>query len=252
MNTDERIMHWLKKQNPKNPMGYLRSVAADYSIQKMNEAILNCKTCPCHNKRKSLPYGNPRGSILVVCENISTEQIENNPTDKEIYYPLVGSSGYDYLLKTFDFFKVNKNELMFINAVNCFTPMDDNSLKSRTPKKCETQECKTYVNYMMDIMNPCGILLLGSVAMNLWNIDSITKARGKFIFANRIPAMPTFHPDFLDRAAQFKSEDQVNEIRKQFFMDIGNFFEYFYKTYSFSNIFTEKPESSFEELKKMK
>lgn len=232
-------------------MEYLRDISADYSMSKLNQAILYCKACPCHNIRKSFPMGNSRASILIVSENISTEQIMASP-DETNFYPLVNSSGGEFFSSILDYIGINKSELIYMNSVNCCTLKNADETETRTPKKSETVACKTFVNYLMDIVNPCGVLLLGSVAMNLWNIDSITNARGKFIFANRIPAMPTYHPDFFEKAKIFKSPEQIEDLKKQFLIDVANFFEYFYKKYPDSNIFLDDPSDKFIEIKSTK
>lgn len=246
---DQQILKLLEQVSPKNPMQYLRGISADYSLEKLNQAISCCDTCSCFNKRKSYPFGNPRGSIMIIGENISTEQVLSDNKQMD-FYPFVNSAGEELLSDVLDLYKVNRDELFFINTVNCCTFKDPESgnLETRTPKKSETLACKTFVNYALDIVNPCGILLLGSVAMNLWHLDSITQSRGKFIFANRIPAMPTYHPDFFTRAKKFKNKDQIADLKNEFVDDIGNFFKYFYEKYPESNIFTDDPSEALSEI----
>ena len=241
------IVRLVKSAAPKNPLAYMREAAADYLLDVLNNSILHCNACPCSNKYKSIAVGNPRGSIVVISENISTNQILQS-SGQTVFSPCENIAGQEFLDSVLDYYCVNRDELLFINSVNCATFKKDSETETRPPKKSEVTACNTFVDYALDIVRPCGILLLGSVAMNVWNIDSITNARGKFIYADRAPAMPTFHPDYFERIAAHKTEEQVDALRIQFINDVGNFFRYLYEKYPDSNLFTADPSAAFAEI----
>lgn len=230
------VLNLIKQANPSNPLSYAHDIVRDYAREKLDSYIDGCKDCSICEGHKSLTKGNANAGIMVIGESVAEDQIDN-PNQ---IYPLEGTEGQVLLEKVFDHFNVNPDEIFYINAVNCFPykKIDDQTL-SRTPSKKEVDNCKVFLEYAIDIVKPTVIILLGSVALNVFHKNAITKVRGQWIDIKGISAMPTFHPEYFIQIEGKKHPDIIEEHKIDFCEDIKNALLSIQERYPNNNILLE-------------
>ena len=129
MDNAEKIYNLVKEEDPDNPLDYVHGIVKDMCIDKMNSYILNCnkcsKICDCN---KTTAYGNSDACVLIIGESGSLEQQDksyNFPYDSTDFedinnnMPFANDAG-DILFKVLDNLNINKNNIFFINSINCF------------------------------------------------------------------------------------------------------------------------------------
>jgi DNA polymerase len=234
----EQILELIKDANPDNPLQFAHSIVKDYSIDKLNEHIISCNDCGICGEGKSITKGNSNASILIVGESLSEEQKDN-----EISFPLEDASG-EILNKVLDSFSINHDEVFYINSVSCWPhKVVGNEIVSRTPSKKEVDSCKVFVDYAIKVVQPRVIILLGSIALNLYKKESITKARGEWIDVFGIPSMPTYHPGYFIQIEGKKDPEIVEMLKWDFYDDLKKAFAYVDKEYPDNNVFLNEIES---------
>ena len=145
------------------------------------------------------------------------------PTE-ETHNALFEGSAVDILTKVVDdILTINRDELIFANAVNCLPYKQTGPDKThRIPTKQELNNCFIFVNHLIEIVQPLAIVLLGSVALNAFEpTKAITKDRGTWLSIKGIPAVATFHPDYFIKVAGKKDEELVEQQKFEFIDDIN-------------------------------
>jgi DNA polymerase len=124
--------------------------------------------------------------------------------------PFVGKCG-----KVLDSFLTScrldpEKDVFIMNVVGCRPP------NNRPPKREEIDSCSTRTDYMIEVVNPNVILLLGSTAAKLADVLSIGPWRGQPVEIEKrglirtYRAVVTYHPSFYLR--QGKSKDVERKI----------------------------------------
>lgn len=234
---EKQILQLVKNANPSNPLQYVQDIIKDYSIEKLNEHIKVCNDCEiCKNNIKSYTKGKANATILIIGESVSEEQ------EGDRVYPFEDSAG-DILNKVLDYYNINKEEIFYINAVNCWPNkvVNSNAL-SRTPNKKEVLNCKTFVEYAIKVVQPRLIITLGSIALNqIFNESlSMTNSRGTWKNYMGIPVMPTFHPGYFIKIQGKKDPEVIEEQKQEFLLDIGKSFLYIQENYPNDNLLQTK------------
>ncbi len=211
------ILNMIKRARPKNPLKFAHDIVRDYAREELDSLILKCNDCEeigCGPK--SLTKGNANSDLMIISESISEVQLSNDPI-----YPLENTKGFELLQKVLNHYKVNPEEVFYMNTVNCFThkKVDDKKIP-RTPNKKEVDNCKVFLEYAIDIVKPTVIILLGSIALNTFRKDSIMKCRGQWIDVKGIPTMPTYSPQYFIQIEGKVHPDLIAEYKEQFCEDI--------------------------------
>ena len=234
MQKKNKILQLVKQTNPANPLAYVHDIVRDYSRDKLGEYILACQDCSICAGPKSLPKGNTDATVMIIGEAINQEQYE---TGEEIIHPLEGTEGFTLLKKVLDHYEVNHDEIFYMNTVNCFPcKIVNDKMLPRTPSKKEVNNCKVFLEYAIDIVKPTVIILLGSVALNIFKQDAISKARGEWIDVKGIPAMPTYHPEYFIQIEGKKHPDIIEELKIDFCDDIKEAFLYIQENHPDNNV----------------
>jgi uracil-DNA glycosylase family 4 len=226
---EKEILKLVKQADPDNPVNYVQNIVKAFAVDKLNDHIICCRDCDdiC-GIGKSITYGNPNASVLIIGDGVSGPEI----IEDGLCYPFSDEDSKEILDITFDAMKINKDEIFYINAVNCWTHklVGEERIK-RTPNKKEVNSCSVFVDYAIRTVQPLVIILFGSIALNLYKKDSISKARGEWIDIKGIPAMPTYHPAYFNKVEGKQDEELINHQKVQFFEDVRNVFLYIQENY---------------------
>jgi uracil-DNA glycosylase family 4 len=237
MNVEDKILELVKQTNPDNPMSYVQNIVKGYSIEKLNSHIMGCKDCEeiCEYG-KSITLGNPNASVLIIGDGIS----DPSCIEDGVCYPFSSKESQEVLDIAFDALHVNREEIFYINAVNCWTHklLGDEKV-NRTPNKKEVNNCSVFVDYAINTIQPLVIILFGSIALNLYRKEAIKKARGEWIDIKGIPAMPTYHPAYFSKLEGKQDEEIIANHKWEFFQDVRNAFLYIQENYPDTGVLLE-------------
>lgn len=219
----EKLILGIVKKDPtamKDPMAFVRRAVKDVAISQLNRAIAACSACSGYSSAKTISYGSPNASVMVIMDYPEETQMNfGKPT---------GPFGTDptlkgFLERCFTNLGVDMEQIFFMNAVNCCpTYKTGNSDIFRAPKKDECKACYTFIKKAVDIVHPLMIIIMGNVALNAFKRDVISKCHGKFFELSCIPAMPTYSPTYLKSLkGQINETERVMKF-KEFKKDIEN------------------------------
>lgn len=227
----------IKKENPKNPMRFLRDIVGDYALDKVKSSIIESKMEGI-SEPKSIPKGSYDSDLLIVSDSVSIAQMY---LEKDIVYPLEGTKGGEMLDKVLDHFNVDREKVMLMNVVNGmpYKEMDGQKFY-RTPSKKEVDFYKTYLDYVIDVVRPSQIILLGSIALNVFVQEPVTQARGKMITVRGIPAMPTYHPEYFVQIEGRKPAGVIDMLKDDFVDDIEKALKNLQTRFPENNVLLEK------------
>ncbi len=120
--------------------------------------------------------------------------------------PFVGSAGR-YLDHVLEGTGLTRQDFFITNVVKCRPP------SNRTPKADEVQTCTSlYLFVQMRLINPCIVLLLGSVAVRrVLDMKTVEEARGRVIERDGRKYIASYHP-----AVRFYREDLAAPVKADF------------------------------------
>ena len=129
--------------------------------------------------------------------------------------PFVGPAG-DLLTKMLAAIGLSRDDVFILNVLKCRPP------ENRAPRPDEVAACKPYLREQLEHLGPPLLLALGNHATKalLQTERGITSLRGRFTTTPEgWRVMPTFHPAYLLRTPDAKSE--VWEDLKKVAADLG-------------------------------
>jgi uracil-DNA glycosylase family 4 len=241
--TKDQILELVMQADPANPLQYVHSIVKDYARNKLDLAIAECKDCSISGLVKTLTAGNSNAAVMIIADTVSEEQVSK--IEENVYQlPLCDSSGETFD-KALDALHVNKDQLFYINSVNCWPYKEvGTEAITRTPTKKETECCKVFVHHAIEIVQPLVIITLGNIALNLFIKESISKARGEWFDYKGIPLMPTYHPGYFDKITGHKDEEMIQMLQWDFFGDLQKAFNYVVEKYPDIKMFEEVNDES--------
>lgn len=126
--------------------------------------------------------------------------------------PFVGRAG-QLLTKIINAMKLSREEVYILNALKCRPP------QNRTPVPEEIDNCRSFVEAQLEVLQPEFIVCLGAVAVRsiLQSTLSIGKLRGQFHTYRGATVVVTYHPSYLLRnedAKRFVWDDMKMLMRK--------------------------------------
>lgn len=238
MDYEEKILELVKEANPDNPVAYVQNIVKPLAREKLDNYISNCQDCGVCAGPKSLTFGSVNSSIMIIGESVIESQVGN----AEYVYPFEGTKEAEMLGKLFDYYHVNRDELFFINAVNCFTHKEVNGNKiKRAPSKTEVTNCRVFLEYAIQTVKPVVIIILGNIALNMFYKEPIKEARGKWMDIMGIPAVPTYHPSYL-LLQEKQNQECVEGYKIDFCEDVRLVLQYIQDNFPDNNILLEKLE----------
>jgi uracil-DNA glycosylase family 4 len=182
--------------NNNNPLDEFRKRNGQELIINLNNKIKACAKCDnnfCHK----CYYGNANAKVLIINDNATN--------DKEII------EYYNDLLEMSD---LDINDVLQVYAVSCVTTRKDKeNIIQRLPSKKECNNCKEYLNEVIDIIKPKVIISLGATALNQFMPGSnlLDYINTKQVF-NGIPTLINYSIKDLFNLCSYKTEDEIDEI----------------------------------------
>lgn len=220
-----------------NPMKFARSIIKERAIQKVNDTILVCNDCKINAPLKTLGYGNLDASVMIIGDYPLKEQFSAN---KKVLYPFEGTGYLNDFNALFQRLSINKDELYWLNTIQCY-PVSNN--KYRCPYTHEIDRCSVFMKYMVDVIHPSMIILLGAVALNCFKKASMNEIHGQWIDAFTIPAIPTYSPAYIAQLEKLGYDiDKIKSLKDAMYKDIEIAFEYLRDKYPNNNVTYRKGE----------
>ena len=192
-NWEKKILRIVRKQNPDDPINYVRNIVKAYAREKLDNQILQCSRCKMmQGSTRSITYGDINAPIMVITDtalpslNAVTRPIENVEQWGIVTFAL--SNGGASLKDCF-----------FINAVNCCPQLviDHNVIYRIVPNLEEKEHCRPYLLSAIEIVKPKCIIILGNIALNSLIKANLNAVRGKVLDVMGIPTVTTFNPRYL-------------------------------------------------------
>ena len=146
-----------------------------------------CQACALATSRTKVVFGAGNNNIPLMFIRDVPEM-----NDTRTGSPFSGPAG-QLLNKMITAMNFSLDEVYLTNIIKCRPP------ENRLPKNEEITACLAYLNKEIESVKPQVIILLGAVATKalLPNMGNIVQMRGKWFDYNGIPAIPTFHPNYL-------------------------------------------------------
>ena len=196
--------------NSDNPLDEFRKQNRQELIIKLNNRILNCSKCNndyCHK----CYLGNANAKIMIINDSAT-----NDEEILKYYYDLI------------DLSDLNPNDVIQIFAVSCVTTRKDkDNIIQRLPSKKECNNCKQYLNEVIDIVKPKVIISLGATALNQFipNSNLLEYINTTQVF-NGIPALINYSIKDLFNLCAYKSDDEIDEISSSILATFNNAAKY--------------------------
>lgn len=184
--------------NSDNPLESARKILAPVCMNKLNKHIINCNDCKtCKNNKKVLAKGNPDANILIIAGNATG--------NKDVI---------DFLQELLDYSEIDQKDIFIINSVSCIcTRYDRGEEVERLSSTTESNNCKYFLDYVLQFVRPRIIVSMGATALNQYIPNSIlTKNIGKIEKFNGIPAIITYSANDLFLLAQTLDDDKLQEL----------------------------------------
>lgn len=215
-----KILSLIKQKDPDNPLEYVHDIVRDYAREKLDQHILDCRDCDICSEPKSITWGDTKARLLIVSESVCEEQ---SGLGRSVY-PLQDCPQRSLLESALGEYY---NKAFYINAVNCMPcRKTGQGIAFRLPSKTEVENCRVFTDFALDLVRPEAVLLLGPIALNLFEEKTMSEARGEIISVQGIPAVATYHPDYFSRVGKMKSELILRELREQFREDVKRILQY--------------------------
>lgn len=182
--------------NNNNPLNEFRKRNGQELIINLNNKIKACAKCDnnfCHK----CYYGNANAKVLIINDNATN--------DKEII---------DYYNDLLEMSDLDINDVLQVYAVSCVTTRKDKeNIIQRLPSKKECNNCKEYLNEVIDIIKPKVIISLGATALNQFMPGSnlLDYINTKQVF-NGIPTLINYSIKDLFNLSAYKTYEETNEI----------------------------------------
>lgn len=162
---------------------------------ELREAVLACPKCRLSETRTHAVFGEGsiKAPVMFIGEGPGYHEDQSGR-------PFVGRAG-ELLTRMISAMQFAREDVYITNIVKCRPP------GNRNPQDDEAAACLPYLNRQIDIIKPKIMVLLGAVPLrHLLGLGGITKIHGTFYEYRGIPVCPTYHPSFLLRSPQRKTE----------------------------------------------
>lgn len=224
MSIEKQILELVKEADPENPIEFVDSIVRPLARKKLDSLIAGCKDCPVGKTTgiRSLSYGDDQAAVMIINEGIYGCQLE-----QDTIYPLQGTPEGELLDTLIDNFHINRRQLFWMNAVNCYC--NNKAGQERAPGFHEAEYCRGYIERAIEIIKPVMVILLGNIPLKLFAKDRIiAEAHGKIIEVHGVTAMPLYSPHALIqmREDEDQLEDLIEQYETEFCEDFKKAFKY--------------------------
>ena len=196
--------------NSDNPLDEFRRHNRHELLNILNTKISNCSKCNndyCHK----CYLGNVNADVMIINDSATK--------DKDVlkyYYDLLDMSELDF------------NNIIQVFAVSCVTTRKDkDNIVQRLPSKKECNNCKQYLNEVIDIVKPKVIISLGATALNQFipNSNLLEYINTTQVF-NGIPTLINYSIKDLFNLCSYKTDDEIDEISSSILATFNNAAKY--------------------------
>lgn len=184
-------------------------------FREFEALVSECTLCELSETRnKVVPgAGNINADILIVGEAPGAEEDGQG-------IPFIGKAG-QLLTKILEAVNIDrKNDVYITNIIKCRPP------ENRNPTKTEIENCRNYLYFQIETIEPRIIVTLGNPATHFF-IDSpkgITSLRGHSFDWRGKKVFPMYHPSYLLRK---EGSSEYLKVKKETWNDIRNIKEYY-------------------------
>jgi uracil-DNA glycosylase family 4 len=173
------------------------------TLEHIREDIGDCQRCKLCQKRTNIVFGagNSKADLVFVGEGPGhDEDIQG--------LPFVGRAG-KLLTQMIEAMGLRRDDVYICNVVKCRPP------ENRTPEPDEIATCSPFLFRQLAVIQPKAIVCLGAVAFQslLGAKQSISRLRGQWLEFRGIPLLATYHPAYLLRNPNAKS-DVWDDLKK--------------------------------------
>jgi DNA polymerase len=154
----------------------------------------DCRQCRLHAGRRQVVFGtgNPTAALVFIGEAPGHDEDMQGE-------PFVGPAG-QLLTRIIAAIGLTREQVYMLNVIKCRPP------QNRNPQPDEIAACRPILQEQLACLRPRVICALGTFAAQtlLQTEEKISRLRGRFHMLGTIQVMPTYHPAFLLRNAQYK------------------------------------------------
>jgi len=163
-------------------------------LAQLAAAVHDCRKCGLHRGRTQVVFGtgDPAAALVFVGEAPGhDEDVQGEP--------FVGAAG-QLLNRIIAAIGLRRAQVYILNIIKCRPP------QNRNPQPDEIAACWPILQEQLACLRPRIICALGTFAAQtlLQTEERISRLRGRFHRLGDIQVMPTYHPAFLLRNAQYK------------------------------------------------
>lgn len=208
----KRILKLIRKLNLDNPLEFTRELVAPLCKEKLDKHITNCNDCKtCKNYEKRLSIGNPNANYLIINDNATDDEAVN-----------------EYLNSLLEAAGIPMNDVYIINSISCILKRTfDDEVIIRLPNRNEVKNCKYFVDYSLDFVNPRVVICMGTTSLAMYRNDiTIEEVKGQFIDIKGFKAMVTNSAKDLFTMSQHYSEEEMETIVNNVVEDIATAKQY--------------------------
>jgi len=161
-----------------------------------------------HSTRTQIVFGsgNPQAKLVFVGEGPGRDEDLQGQ-------PFVGLAG-QLLTKIIQAIQLSRQEVYIANIIKCRPP------GNRNPEPDEISTCEPFLIKQLEVIRPKLICALGTFAAQtlLQTEEKISLLRGRFHPYRGILLMPTYHPAFLLRNANYKRDvwEDMKKIKREY------------------------------------
>jgi len=163
-------------------------------LVQLAATVRDCRQCGLHQGRTQVVFGtgDPTAALVFVGEAPGhDEDVQGEP--------FVGPAG-QLLTRIIAAIGLTREQVYMLNVIKCRPP------HNRNPHPDEIAACRPILQEQLAYLRPRVICALGTFAAQtlLQTEEKISRLRGRFHRLGDIQVMPTYHPAFLLRNAQYK------------------------------------------------
>jgi uracil-DNA glycosylase len=163
-------------------------------LAQLAAVVRDCRRCRLHAGRRQVVFGtgDPTAALVFIGEAPGhDEDVQGEP--------FVGPAG-QLLTRIIAAIGLTREQVYMLNVIKCRPP------QNRNPQPDEMAACRPILQEQLACLHPRVICALGTFAAQtlLQTEEKISRLRGRFHLLGAVQVMPTYHPAFLLRNAQYK------------------------------------------------
>ena len=161
----------------------------------LRDQIASCKKCEelaCSRKQTVFGVGKLSPRVVFFGEAPGADE-------DRLGEPFVGAAG-QLLNKIMNASQMKREDVYILNSLKCRPP------GNRTPVDVEIENCRSFFEAQLDVLQPEFIVCLGAVAVRavLQTTESVGRLRGRFHRYRNAQVLVTYHPAYLLRNESVK------------------------------------------------